>query len=231
MNDFFSKGRNLMEALKTLRQASLVSSISLSMSLSLYVLLALSPQWSSYIRATVRKEKGLPVLAELLRSDVDKVVRAVAIALRNLAMDKRNKELIGAHSPCSVNPRSPPGRHHQAKACSRYTCPQRFLPLWSRQGATRCGTWWATCRAASSTRPGTWRATRWSPSSTPSTRSSPTAPRTPGRSSRATPCRNWWPSTSPGTQRHNNSHSKTASKTFCIMFLQQMGSSFRIISN
>lgn len=55
----------------------------------------LLPQWSSYIRATVRKEKGLPILAELLRSDVDKVVRAVAIALRNLAMDKRNKDLIG----------------------------------------------------------------------------------------------------------------------------------------
>lgn len=53
-------------------------------------------QWSSYIRATVRKEKGLPVLVELLRSDVDKVVRAVAIALRNLAMDKRNKDLIGS---------------------------------------------------------------------------------------------------------------------------------------
>lgn len=44
---------------------------------------------------TVRKEKGLPVLVELLRSDVDKVVRAVAIALRNLAIDKRNKDLIG----------------------------------------------------------------------------------------------------------------------------------------
>lgn len=54
-----------------------------------------SLQWSSYIRATVRKEKGLPLLVELLRSDVDKVVRAVAIALRNLAMDKRNKDLIG----------------------------------------------------------------------------------------------------------------------------------------
>nr|XP_020485558.1 armadillo repeat protein deleted in velo-cardio-facial syndrome homolog isoform X1 [Labrus bergylta] len=52
--------------------------------------------WSSFIRATVRKEKGLPILVELLRSDVDKVVRAVAIALRNLAMDRRNKDLIGA---------------------------------------------------------------------------------------------------------------------------------------
>uniref|UniRef100_A0A3Q4H6B5 ARVCF delta catenin family member b n=1 Tax=Neolamprologus brichardi TaxID=32507 RepID=A0A3Q4H6B5_NEOBR len=51
-------------------------------------------QWSSYIRATVRKEKGLPILVELLRSDSDKVVRAVAIALRNLSIDRRNKDLI-----------------------------------------------------------------------------------------------------------------------------------------
>lgn len=61
----------------------------------LYIL-CLCFQWSSYIRATVRKEKGLPILVELLRSDVDKVVRAVAIALRNLAMDRRNKDLIGS---------------------------------------------------------------------------------------------------------------------------------------
>uniref|UniRef100_A0AAY4BQD3 Armadillo repeat protein deleted in velo-cardio-facial syndrome n=1 Tax=Denticeps clupeoides TaxID=299321 RepID=A0AAY4BQD3_9TELE len=51
--------------------------------------------WSNYIRATVRKEKGLPILVELLRSDSDKVVRAVAIALRNLSIDRRNKDLIG----------------------------------------------------------------------------------------------------------------------------------------
>lgn len=52
-------------------------------------------QWSSYTRATVRKEKGLPVLVELLHSDADKVVRAIAIALRNLAIDHKNKDLIG----------------------------------------------------------------------------------------------------------------------------------------
>ncbi|RXN32017.1 armadillo repeat deleted in velo-cardio-facial syndrome -like protein [Labeo rohita] len=54
--------------------------------------------WSNYIRATVRKEKGLPILVELLRSDSDKVVRAVAIALRNLSIDRRNKDLIGKRS-------------------------------------------------------------------------------------------------------------------------------------
>ncbi|KAK2837659.1 hypothetical protein Q5P01_014871 [Channa striata] len=54
--------------------------------------------WSNYIRATVRKEKGLPILVELLRSDSDKVVRAVAIALRNLSIDRRNKDLIGSYA-------------------------------------------------------------------------------------------------------------------------------------
>lgn len=105
-----------MEALKTLRQASLGHFILASFSLSLPRLpflalpLSLSLQWSSYIRTTVRKEKGLPVLAELLRSDVDKVVRAVAIALRNLAMDKRNKELIGADSLTLLSKTPEPSR-------------------------------------------------------------------------------------------------------------------------
>ncbi|KAK2495313.1 hypothetical protein MC885_003775, partial [Smutsia gigantea] len=54
--------------------------------------------WATYIRATVRKERGLPVLVELLRSETDKVVRAVAIALRNLSLDRRNKDLIGSYA-------------------------------------------------------------------------------------------------------------------------------------
>ncbi|GLD54886.1 catenin delta-2b isoform X8 [Lates japonicus] len=54
-------------------------------------------KWSVYIRAAVRKEKGLPILVELLRIDNDKVVCAVATALRNMALDIRNKELIGEY--------------------------------------------------------------------------------------------------------------------------------------
>jgi len=55
-------------------------------------------QPSIEIRAAVRKEKGLPVLVELLRMEVDRVVCAVATALRNLALDQRNKELIGKYA-------------------------------------------------------------------------------------------------------------------------------------
>ncbi|XP_072309149.1 splicing regulator ARVCF isoform X2 [Eucyclogobius newberryi] len=71
--------------------------------------------WSSFIRATVRKEKGLPILVELLRSDVDKVVRAVAIALRNLAMDRRNKDLIGNYALRDLVGNLPCGQQHPAK--------------------------------------------------------------------------------------------------------------------
>ncbi|XP_011480090.1 armadillo repeat protein deleted in velo-cardio-facial syndrome homolog isoform X1 [Oryzias latipes] len=71
--------------------------------------------WSSYIRVTVRKEKGLPVLVELLRSDVDKVVRAVAIALRNLAIDKRNKDLIANYALRELVGNLPCGQQHPAK--------------------------------------------------------------------------------------------------------------------
>ncbi|KAI4817236.1 hypothetical protein KUCAC02_009512 [Chaenocephalus aceratus] len=71
--------------------------------------------WSSFIRATVRKEKGLPILVELLRSDADKVVRAVAIALRNLALDRRNKDLIGSYALRDLVGNLPCGQQHPAK--------------------------------------------------------------------------------------------------------------------
>ncbi|XP_024145012.1 plakophilin-4 [Oryzias melastigma] len=55
-------------------------------------------KFSAYIRAAVRKEKGLPILVELLRMDNDRVVCSVATALRNMALDSRNKELIGKYA-------------------------------------------------------------------------------------------------------------------------------------
>uniref|UniRef100_W5M3A7 ARVCF delta catenin family member b n=1 Tax=Lepisosteus oculatus TaxID=7918 RepID=W5M3A7_LEPOC len=71
--------------------------------------------WSTYIRATVRKEKGLPILVELLRSDSDKVVRAVAIALRNLSIDRRNKDLIGSYAMRDLVSNLPSGQQRPAK--------------------------------------------------------------------------------------------------------------------
>uniref|UniRef100_A0A8C1AMK8 Catenin (cadherin-associated protein), delta 2a n=1 Tax=Cyprinus carpio carpio TaxID=630221 RepID=A0A8C1AMK8_CYPCA len=65
--------------------------------------------WSVYIRAAVRKEKGLPILVELLRIDNDRVVCAVATALRNMALDVRNKELIGKYAMRDLVHRLPGG--------------------------------------------------------------------------------------------------------------------------
>ncbi|XP_016099048.1 armadillo repeat protein deleted in velo-cardio-facial syndrome-like [Sinocyclocheilus grahami] len=71
--------------------------------------------WSNYIRATVRKEKGLPVLVELLHSGADKVVRAIAIALRNLAIDHKNKDLIGSYAMRDLVSNLPCGQQRPAK--------------------------------------------------------------------------------------------------------------------
>ncbi|TSL54355.1 Plakophilin-4 [Bagarius yarrelli] len=70
-------------------------------------------KFSAYIRAAVRKEKGLPILVELLRMDNDRVVCSVAIALRNMALDIRNKELIGKYAMRDLVNRLPGGSTNQ----------------------------------------------------------------------------------------------------------------------
>lgn len=47
------------------------------------------------IRNAVRVEKGIPVIVALIKEPSDKVVCAAATTLRNLALDERNKQLIG----------------------------------------------------------------------------------------------------------------------------------------
>uniref|UniRef100_A0A8C2FIW8 Plakophilin 4 n=1 Tax=Cyprinus carpio TaxID=7962 RepID=A0A8C2FIW8_CYPCA len=66
-----------------------------------------------YIRAAVRKEKGLPILVELLRMDNDRVVCSIATALRNMALDVRNKELIGKYAMRDLVNRLPGGNTKQ----------------------------------------------------------------------------------------------------------------------
>uniref|UniRef100_A0A8D2NLP3 Catenin delta 2 n=1 Tax=Zonotrichia albicollis TaxID=44394 RepID=A0A8D2NLP3_ZONAL len=73
-------------------------------------------QWSVYIRAAVRKEKGLPILVELLRIDNDRVVCAVATALRNMALDVRNKELIGKYAMRDLVHRLPGANNSNSSA-------------------------------------------------------------------------------------------------------------------
>ncbi|KAG7265563.1 hypothetical protein CRUP_005095 [Coryphaenoides rupestris] len=54
--------------------------------------------YGRYIRALLRQEKGLPMMTELLAHSNDRVVRAMSGALRNLAIDARNRDLLGKHS-------------------------------------------------------------------------------------------------------------------------------------
>lgn len=75
------------------------------------------------------------MLTELLAHGNDGVVRAMSGALRNLAIDVRNKDLLGE----SVGKARGVGEEGESGRAQ----PARVLP----QGNTRCLIWWATCPA------------------------------------------------------------------------------------
>uniref|UniRef100_A0A8C5ASF5 Catenin delta 1 n=1 Tax=Gadus morhua TaxID=8049 RepID=A0A8C5ASF5_GADMO len=77
--------------------------------------------YGRYIRATVRLEKGLPMMAELLAHGNDRVVRAMSGALRNLAIDNRNKELLGKHAVPHLVADLPGGPAQSARPLSEET--------------------------------------------------------------------------------------------------------------
>ncbi|CAL9700830.1 unnamed protein product [Knipowitschia caucasica] len=54
--------------------------------------------YGRYIRGMLRKEQGLPMMTELLAHGNERVVRAMSGALRNMAIDPRNRELLGQHA-------------------------------------------------------------------------------------------------------------------------------------
>lgn len=62
-----------------------------------------SPQYGRCIRSALRQEKGLSAIADLLTHDSERVVKAASGALRNLAVDLRNKELIGEDGTLPVS--------------------------------------------------------------------------------------------------------------------------------
>lgn len=94
---------------------STITALICQFDVSKYVQFSFAPfQWSMVVRSAVRKEKGLPILVELLRMNYDPVVRAVSTALRNLAIDPRNKDLIGIFEIIAVVSVSFPIRHPQA---------------------------------------------------------------------------------------------------------------------
>ncbi|KAM9314366.1 catenin delta-1 isoform 2-T3 [Pholidichthys leucotaenia] len=71
--------------------------------------------WSygRFIRGLMRKEKGLPMMTELLAHSNDRVVRAMSGALRNLAIDPRNRELLGKHGVPNLVANLPGGGQSQ----------------------------------------------------------------------------------------------------------------------
>ncbi|XP_065191265.1 splicing regulator ARVCF-like isoform X1 [Sycon ciliatum] len=75
-------------------------------------------KWSVFVRNAVRKERGLPILSELLTIPSDAVVRTAATALRNLAVDPRNRELIGKFAMRDLVWRLPgePGNENMSEA-------------------------------------------------------------------------------------------------------------------
>ncbi|KAL8182879.1 UNVERIFIED_CONTAM: Catenin delta-1 [Gekko kuhli] len=76
--------------------------------------------YGRYIRSALRQEKGLSAIADLLTHD-ERVVKAASGALRNLAVDSRNKELIGKHAIPSLVKNLPGGQQMPAKNLSEDT--------------------------------------------------------------------------------------------------------------
>jgi len=63
-----------------------------------------APQWAIKIRRETRKAQVIPRLVELLKIDhADPVIRAAAIAIRNLCVDSENKKTYGKAITNSMN--------------------------------------------------------------------------------------------------------------------------------
>ncbi|XP_068444050.1 catenin delta-1-like isoform X5 [Clinocottus analis] len=77
--------------------------------------------YGRYIRATVRLEKGLPMIAELLAHGNDRVVRAMSGALRNLSIDRRNCQLLGLHAVPHLVANLPGGQSQSGRVLSEET--------------------------------------------------------------------------------------------------------------
>ncbi|NXY50841.1 CTND1 protein, partial [Ceuthmochares aereus] len=77
--------------------------------------------YGRYIRSALRQEKGLSAVADLLTHDSERVVKAASGALRNLAVDLRNKELIGKHAIPNLVKNLPGGQQTPAKNLSEDT--------------------------------------------------------------------------------------------------------------
>ncbi|XP_014409091.2 catenin delta-1 isoform X3 [Camelus ferus] len=77
--------------------------------------------YGRYIRSALRQEKALSAIADLLTNDQERVVKAASGALRNLAVDARNKELIGKHAIPNLVKNLPGGQQSSSQNFSEDT--------------------------------------------------------------------------------------------------------------
>lgn len=137
------------------------------------------------IRTAVSQHKGLPMLVDLLKLNSDKVVCASALAMRNLALDDKNKELIGGQTlyfreilfVCIFSWKRLP-----------YT-DNGLFPVWDKrqyypyfvQASTPCSIWCGSYRWWNLTPSCCCPTMRWRPSRRRSTRSSSLTRHTPSK--------------------------------------------------
>ncbi|XP_027966963.1 catenin delta-1 isoform X2 [Eumetopias jubatus] len=77
--------------------------------------------YGRYIRSALRQEKALSAIADLLTNEHERVVKAASGALRNLAVDARNKELIGKHAIPNLVKNLPGGQQNSSQNFSEDT--------------------------------------------------------------------------------------------------------------
>ncbi|XP_014448040.1 catenin delta-1 isoform X4 [Tupaia chinensis] len=70
--------------------------------------------YGRFIRSALRQEKALSAIADLLTNEHERVVKAASGALRNLAVDARNKELIGKHAIPNLVKNLPGGQQNSS---------------------------------------------------------------------------------------------------------------------
>ena len=80
---------------------------------------------SAYLRAHFRKEKGLPILVEKITDSSPTISQTSIIALRNLAVDLKNKDLIGKYGMKEVCTHIP-GSHSDSKQVTEKMCKNCF---------------------------------------------------------------------------------------------------------
>ncbi|XP_021103941.1 catenin delta-1 isoform X1 [Heterocephalus glaber] len=77
--------------------------------------------YGRYIRSALRQEKALSAIADLLTNEHERVLKAASGALRNLAVDARNKELIGKHAIPNLVKNLPGGQQNASWSFSEDT--------------------------------------------------------------------------------------------------------------